>query len=65
MFRRRRSFPLLRRMSYYLSFARVCACGLGWSFFFFGKSELYLIENITTINVHNKKHIEQRPKEFT
>ena len=33
MFQRRRSFPLLRRMLCYLSFARVYACGLRWSFF--------------------------------
>ena len=32
MFQRRRSFPLLRRMLYYLSLARVCVCGLRWSF---------------------------------
>ena len=32
MFRRRRSFPLVRPTLCYLSFARVYACGLRWSF---------------------------------
>ena len=32
MFRRRRSFPLLRRMLCCLSFAKVYACELRWSF---------------------------------